>query len=223
MVLPGGLRVRYICTHKYFSMRLKVSVAVLLLVTMSCSSSETITSWKAENVGQKKYNKIVVLGVIGGADLNKREEVENHFVGDLCDVGYDAVTSISVLGSNAFKKLSVDSVFHYIKATGADVILTVVLLDKIKEQRYMSDWMRNGPVQGPFESYYSMMYDRVNNTRDLVTDSRYFCETNLYDLANNKILYSVQTQSFSFSTIEAIDPHQYSRMVVIDMLQKKVL
>lgn len=201
------------------------SLAVcFFLMAMGCSSSEIIiSSWKAENVQPKQFNKIMVLAIIKDANQQIREKMEAHFVGDLRDIGYSATTSMSAFGSNTFKLMNEDSVVNYIRNAGADAVITIVLLDKSKDQHYLSARKRYGPAQDPFGTYYSNMNNRVSDTGYFVNDTKYYWETNFYDITTKKLLYSVQIQSFSLSTSEITDPHQYGKLIVIDMINKKVL
>jgi hypothetical protein len=203
-------------------MKFNLFVGILLLIMMSCSSSKITSSWKGQNVQPKQYNKIIVLGLIRDAERSIREKMEEHLVGDLHDLGYNAVTSMSVFGPQAFRRMSEDSAVNYIKNAGADGVITIVLLDKSKEQRYVSSRMRYGPVHTPFGTYYSTMYDRIYGTGYFVTDTKYFWESNFYDVASKQLLYSVQTQSFSPSSSEALG-HEYGKMIVNDMVNKQVL
>ncbi|HEY8690377.1 MAG TPA: hypothetical protein VIM07_14160 [Chitinophagaceae bacterium] len=205
-------------------MKLKIFTSIFFLFMLGCSSSKITSSWKAENVQPKKYSKIIVLGLIREADRTLREKMEAHLVGDLHDIGYNAISSMSVFGPKAFKRMTEDSAINNIKDVGADAVITIVLLDKSKEQRYIPA-RRNfyGAANfNRFGGYYTTMYDRVYAAGYYVTDTRYFWESNLYDMATKQLLYSVQTQSFSPSSSEELG-HEYGKMIVNNMVKKHVL
>ncbi len=166
----------------------------------------------------------MVMGLIREADRTIRERMETHFVGDLHGLGYNAISSMSVFGPRAFRRMTEDSAVNTIKNVGADAVITIVLLDKSKEQRYIPA-RRNfyGAANfNRFGGYYTTMYDRVYTAGYYVTDTRYFWESNLYDMATKQLLYSVQTQSFSPSSSEEL-AHEYGKMIVNDMVKKHVL
>jgi hypothetical protein len=203
-------------------MKQKFFTGILLLFIMGCSSSKITSSWKAQNVQPKKFNKIMVLGLIREADRTLREKMEAHLVGDLRDLGYNAITSISVFGPNAFTRMSEESALNYIREAEADAVITIVLLDKYKERSYVSGRMRYGTPFNRFGTYYSTIYDRIYERGYFVTDTKYFWESNLYDMSTKQLLYSVQTQSFSPATSEALG-HEYGKLIVNDMINKMVL
>ena len=166
----------------------------------------------------------MVLGLIRQADRTLREKMEEHLVGDLRDLGYNAISAMSVFGPKAFRRMSEDSVINNIKDVGADAVITIVLLDKSKERRYVPAQMRyyNRGYDNRFWGYYTIMYDRIYSPGYYVTDTRYFWESNFYDMASRQLLYSVQTQSFSPSSSEELG-HEYGKMIVKDMVKKRVL
>ena len=214
--------------NKFSIIRIKIFMkhiifCIVIFFVTGCTSSRITSSWKADNVQPKKYQKIIVMGLIREADRSMREKMEDHLVGDLTDLGYNAVSSMSVFGPNAFKRMSEEFAVNSIKDAGADGVITIVLLDKQKERRYVSGRMRYASLHSnQFGNYYSTMYDRIYGTGYYVTDTKYFWETNLYDMATRQLLYSVQTQSFSPSSSESLG-HEYGKLIVKDMVKKNVL
>ena len=59
--------------------QLLTMAVVFLFLLVGCGPSSRITSsWKAENIQPKKYNRIVVLGLIRDADRTLREKKWNN-------------------------------------------------------------------------------------------------------------------------------------------------
>jgi hypothetical protein len=203
-------------------MKTNFFAGILLLMVMGCTNSRITSSWKAENIQPKKYNKIIVRVLIREADRSIREKMEEHFVGDLRGLGYNAITSISLFGPNAFTRMSEERAVNFIKAAQADAVITIVLLDKFKERNYVPGRMRFGSPYNRFGTYYSTINDRINERGYFITDTKYFWESNLYDMETKKLLYSVQTESFSPSTSEALG-HEYGKLIVNNMVGKGVL
>ena len=61
--------------------------------------------------------------------------MENHFVGDLKELGYNAVSSLQEYGPKAFNKMDEESKLGKIKTTGGCCHHQVVLLDKKKRKK----------------------------------------------------------------------------------------
>ena len=129
-------------------------VLVLLLVAAGCKSSKITSSWKAENAEVRKYNKILVLGLIRESDRSIQENMENHLVGDLKEFGYNAVSSLQEYGPKVFDKMDEEAAIEKLKNSGVDAVITIVLLDKKKERRYVPGTL----YYSPYGYYYNRFW-----------------------------------------------------------------
>ena len=200
--------------------------AVLLFLFWGCGPSSYITStWKAENIQPKKYNKIVVLGLIREADRTIRERMEQHVVGDLTDLGYNAVCSCDEYNPKAFDGLTEQQAIAKLRDSGVDAVLTVTLLDKTREKYYVPGRVYYSPYyvyQHRFYGYYRTMYDRIYSEGYYVTNTKFFWESNFYDMEKDQLLYSAQSQSFDPNSTESLS-HEYGQMIVKDMVKNNIL
>lgn len=197
----------------------------LLLVAAGCSTSKITTSWKAENITPKTYNKVMVLSIIREADRTIQENMENHFVNDLKELGYNAVSSLKQYGPKAFDKMDEDAAIKELKNSGIDAVITIVLLDKQKERKYVPGTMYYSPYgyyYNRFWGYRTALYRRIYEPGYYVTDTKYFWESNFYDMSDQKLLYSVQTQSFDPANSESLG-HEYGQMIVKNMIKENIL
>ncbi|MBL0146248.1 MAG: hypothetical protein IPP48_11205 [Chitinophagaceae bacterium] len=198
---------------------IKWVAAAILIIAMSCSSSKITSSWKAQNITPAKFNKILVLGLIHEKDRQMQEKLEQHLVGDLRDIGYTAISAMQEYGPKAFENMDEKAALQKIKNSGVDAVITIVLLDKTKERRYVPG--RSYAVSN-FWSYYRARYSRIYEPGYFVTDTKYFWESNFYEMNNQTVLYSAQTKSFSPESAETLG-HEYGMLVVKDLVKQKVL
>lgn len=209
-------------------MKRLLSIAALSLVFgfWSCGPSSYITSsWKANNVQPRKFNKIVVLGLVREVDRSVREQMEQHMAADLRDKGLNAVCSCEEFNPKAFEGLTEEQAISKLQGSGVDAVLTIVLLDKTQERYYVPGQVYYSPYvvyQRRFWGYYQTMYTRVYSPGYYVDNTRYFWESNLYDLATNTLLYSAQSRSFDPVSAENLG-HEYGQMIAKDLVNKKVL
>lgn len=198
---------------------------ILFMIVTGCSSSKITTSWKAENTVPKKYNKIMVLSLIRETDRTIQENMENHFVGDLKELGLNAVSSLAEYGPKAFDKMDEDAAINKLKNSGIEAVITIVLLDKEKERKYVPGNIYYSPYgfyYNRFWGYRSTLYQRIYEPGYYVTESKYFWESNFYDMSTQKLVYSVQTQSFDPVNSEILG-HEYGQMIVKDMVKNNIL
>ena len=83
---------------------IKVLFAALFMLA-SCTSSRITSSWKSPDMQQKKYKKILVLGLLKETDRSLRQKMEEHIIGDLKTLGYDAVCSCIEYDPKAFNNM----------------------------------------------------------------------------------------------------------------------
>jgi hypothetical protein len=199
----------------------------LFIIAAGCTSTSKITStWKAKNVEPKNYNKILVLGLMNVADRTIREKMEEHLAEDLNTLGYNAICACEVFDPKAFNNMTEEAAINKLKNQGIGAVLTVVLLDKQKESKYVPGNIYYSPYgyyyYNRFWGYRSTLYRRIYEPGYYVSDTKYFWESNLYDMASQQLVYSVQTQSFSPDNANILG-HEYAKLIVKDIVKNKVL
>lgn len=199
--------------------------AIILFLAAGCTTTRITSSWKAQNLVPQKYNKILVLGLIRETDRSLQENMENHFAEDLKEQGYQAVTSLQEYGPKYFENLDEETAVSKLKNSGIDAVVTIVLLDKEKEKRYVAGYTIYSPYgyyYNRFWGYRGTLYRRIYEPGYYVTDTRYFWESNLYDMNTQKLVFSVQTRSFDPSSSESLG-HEYGQLIVSNMVKQNVL
>lgn len=190
----------------------------MYLLAAGCSSSKITWSWKAQQAGSYRYKTILVLGLIPEKDRRIRERMEQHFAGDLTDMGYNAVSALQEYGPKTFEDLSEKEVIQLLANKGIDAVITIVLLDKKKERKYVPGRTYNSGELWNYIGSKRIIYEPGY----YVTDTKYFWESNFYEMENQTLLYSAQSHSFSPETTEIMG-HEYGRLIVNDMVKEKIL
>lgn len=203
----------------------KILAAFIALTAMvSCSSTKITSSTKAENAMTKPYHNVMVWGILPEKDSTIRKQIEIHLVNDLIGKGYHAVSSLQVYESKAYKKFTAKEIVDEFKTTGVDVVITLVLLNKEKEDKYYPAGVFNQAVNnnGNLDKYYSTVYEKVFTPGYYISSTSYFWEANLFEVANDAMIYSVRTKSFDPASTEAL-AHENGIIIMKDMLKKKVI
>lgn len=166
-----------------------------------------------------------MLGLIREADRSIREKMEEHVVGDLKEMGYNAVCSCDEFSPKVFENMDEKDAVNKLNGGGIDAVLTIVLLDKSREKYYVPGKVYYSPYflyQSRFWGYYRTMYERIYSPGYYVVDTKYFWESNFYNLTSKKLLYSAQSQSFDPSTAENM-AHEYGKMIVKNMEKNNII
>ena len=123
--------------NKFMKLVNGFAMMILLLFT-GCSSSKITTTWKAKNTGPMVFNKIMVIGIIGTPDRSIQEKMETHILNDLKAIGYTALASLNEYGPNGLIKGDTAGALAKLDKSEVDAVLTIVLLNKEKEQQYIA-------------------------------------------------------------------------------------
>ncbi len=202
-----------------------LSIAMLLLFSGCGVSTQLTSSWKAEETISPKLKRIVVLGLIRDNEGSLRETMEHHLVDDLKALGYDAVCSCNEYNPKLFENMSEQQAIDKLRNAGVDAVLTIVLLNKTRERYYIPQRVQYSAfeyAQNRFWNYSRFMFDRIYSDEYYVTDTKYYWESNLYDLAGNKLFYSAQSQSFDANSTNKLG-HEYGQVIIKDLVKKNVL
>lgn len=203
-----------------------VGFLVILLFIISCSTFTKVTStWKADNVPPRQYNKVMVLGIIREADRNVRIQMENHLVNDLKDLGYNVFSAYQQYGPKMFQDMTEEQANERLAKDDVDAVITIVLLDKEKERYYAPRAMIYSPYatyHNHMWDYYFLLYNHIDEPGYYNVTTKYFWESNLYDLTGNKLIFSVQTQSFDPTSASEL-AHEYGQKIVKAMVKNDVL
>ena len=201
------------------------TLLVFPLLLFSCSSTRITSRWYSDIVQPVHAEKIMVLGVVRDSDRSIRENMERHLTEDLRSRGFDVVSSYREFGPKAFEGLNEKETLDQLRQNQVNVVLTVVLLDKERERNYYRGYFYYSPFfyyYNNFWGYQMMMNSRIYQPGYYVTDTRYFWESNLYDLRTGDLLFSVQTQTFEPSSTEKM-AHEYGEKITDALMNCNVI
>jgi len=200
-------------------------LSLLCFLFLSCSSTRITSEWTTEVPGSVVSGKILILGLVRESNRALRENMEKHLTEDLSERGYDVISSYKEFGPKTFEGLSESAALEQLRNNNIDLVLTVVLLDKERERYYYHGYFYYSPFfyyYNNFWGYQMMMNSRIYQPGYYVTDTRYFWESNLYDLRNKKLLWSVQTQSFDPSSTERM-AHEYGEKISENLEMSRII
>lgn len=196
----------------------------LLALLAGCSTSKIATSWNQNRQAPAHFNKILVVGLFDDNNRALRQQMEDQLAQELRQEGYNVVTSISLYGPKSFEKITEEQALKEAKSQGIDGVITIGLVDKSKERRYVRDYAYN-PYGGwgyPWHGWVYRPYYVPGYRGYYQTYVNYMFETNLYDVNNKQLVYSVQTKSLDPSNVYVL-ADDYSKSVVKDIRKKNIL
>ncbi|NCD72362.1 hypothetical protein [Mucilaginibacter agri] len=186
-----------------------LSMALLAaLVISACGSSTSIVgSYKAPGVTQVAFKNIFVSALT--ANTSAKQSVETGMAQYLSTKGIAAVKSIDVFppdfhssGNDKDK----ETVLKAIRDKNCDGILTVALVNKETETHYVpGTGVYPAPgfgYYGTFGAYWAYGYNSFYQPGYYENDKVYYIETNLYDAASEKLVWSAQSKTYDPSSLD---------------------
>jgi hypothetical protein len=208
-------------------MKLRIlSLLIVALMMTECGPTQKITgSWSdPEFKTFGPYKKAFVIVLSQNKDANY--ELETQMSKVLRERGFEVVRSTDIFlpGMKITEDYTMEQFTESIKKRGCDVVLTLGLLDAKIVETYnpgTSYYPMNYGYYGSYYSYYNYYYPQVYSPGYYSVDKTLYLETNLYDVASNKLLWSVQSEARNPRSIQE-DFKTYS-YILINHLKSKGL
>ena len=223
VVIVQGWGPQYFQVSKIYKMNNNKWIWALLalLIFTGCATTYITSTWKDSGSQPKNYSKLMVVGIMRETDRSLRENMEDHMVSDLKALGYNAYSAYDEYGPKAFQDLNEKQVNQKLRKSGIDGVITIVLLDKQRERHYVPGRIVYSPYiyyHNRFYNYYQAFYNRVEMVGYYEVSTNYFWESNLYDLSADKLVFSVQTESFNPSNLDRL-AHEYGEKIIQSMVK----
>ena len=186
-------------------MKINKMLLILMAITLaslltSCATTTITASWKDDSY-QGYPRKALVIGVTGKDTLKRI--FENEFVLQLKANGVNAVPSYTVLPLE--KKYEKKVIVAKVKELDADSLFITRLVDKKSYETYYpgSVYVSTPGYRSPgWHDYYSRGYSYYSPGYVYQQEIVYI-ETQLYDSATGKLIWSVVTKTYVDSTMES--------------------
>jgi hypothetical protein len=198
-----------------------------VLFLFSCAPATKITgSWKNPVPTTREYKTIFIATLSNNTIA--RSTTENDFADALNKYGIKTIKSIdefppAFLNDSVSKEVLLDK----IKKKNSDGILTVSLLKKETESRYQRGGYPYAPVTVypyyyNFSGYYSYWYPYTYSPGYYVNEYVYYFETNFYDGSTENLLWSAQSETYTYSGLSSVSK-EFATVIVSKMAKEGVI
>jgi|GEM_PF-83169 len=198
----------------------------IIILFISCGPSTVITgSWKNPELVSKKYSRILVAALT--SNTIAKETVENEMA---LALGKDVsvLKSISEFPPDMHNTDSdKDTIFNRVKNKNIDAILTISLITKETDSRYIPGLYPYNPIVGynyyeNFWGYYNYWYPYYYSPGYYIQDKIYYIETNLYDAHTEKLVWSAQSKTYNPAGLENFSK-EFATLIVEKMKKDGIL
>jgi hypothetical protein len=167
-------------------------VFIALFLLSSCATTTTTNVWRDQTY-QGPVKKILVMGISQKPGIQRF--FEDEFVRQLRERGTDAVAGYTVLPYGG--RMDKDLIAAKAREIGADAVLVTRPLGAKTERTYVPG--QAYAVPGPYRrwgSYYGYAY----SPGYVVEDQYVYLETNLFDVASEKLIWSAESETVLLAT-----------------------
>ena len=222
-------------------MKKLLSIIITGMILSGCSpSTEMMTAWKTGEYAPKQYKNIGILAMLKSNEA--RIDVENSIRDAMKAQGINGTDTWSIWqfanNPEIMKKMGMEgeklkeTIKLKVAEQNMDALLIVTLFDAFKEKRYVpgkSTSVGVGfspgmyPAYGyPYYGYVGYSFTTMSTPGYYQDASTYFVESNLYDIASEKLIWTGQTSTKMESSLE-VEAEKLGRVLVKGMIQGKVL
>lgn len=193
----------------------QILILLSALILSACGPSQQITnSWiNPEAKSKGPYNSIFVI-VLSPSNATSFS-VEDRLAGIITSRGQKVVVSSAVFPPNLSisENFTREDMAAAIARTGCDAVLTVAQLDVKTVETYnpgTAYYPMNYGMYGSYYGYYNYYSPQIYKPGYYSTDRTYYVETNFYDLDEDKLLWSIQSEAYNPSSLDSwFDRYSY--------------
>ncbi|MES2140600.1 MAG: hypothetical protein V4511_12910 [Bacteroidota bacterium] len=201
-------------------------VPFIVALFIGCGPSTVITaSWKSPGASSEKYSRILVAALT--SNTIAKVTLENEVVLALGN-GINALKSITEFPPDIHNSDSdKETIMNNAKNKNVDAILTISLINKETETRYVPGINSYNPIVGynyydNFWGYYSYRYPYSYDPGYYVQHKIYFIETNLYDVKSEKLIWSAQSRTYTPAGLQTFSK-EFSKIIVEKMKKEGLI
>ena len=182
-----------------------VSFLIMFFVLSSCATTVTTNVWKDQTYGGP-VKKVLVMGISQKKGIQRF--FEDEFVRQLREKGTDGVAGYTVLPYD--EKMTKDFIAAKAREAGADTVLVARPLSREMQRTYVPGQVYAVPGSySRWGSYYGSAY----SPGYVVEDEYVYIETNMYDVATEKLIWSTQSETIIMAADQELIKSFISTMV----------
>ena len=196
-----------------------IVTSVIAAFLAACSSTTQITgAWKNPKHASKAYASIFVASL--SSDNVARATVESDIAGALERQGISVYKSMDEFPPSVRKdSMTKEDIIARMRNKNAGAILTITLLRKETESRYINDpVMPYTPFPRfsyyyDFGGYYSYWHPYMLSQGYYEQNHVYYLETNLYDSETEQLVWSAQSKTYDPVNLQSFS-QEFSKVIV---------
>ncbi len=169
---------------------------ILAIIASGCVPEGLTRTWSTTQEYDREFKNIMVMGLVN--NVNLRNDVENVVVNAARKTGMKSSNGMAMFPPELGKPFEdVERAKARMRERGFDGVLTVAIID-IKAERYIPPSQEYEPLMyyNRFGNYFFRTYDLVYKPGYFAEYSKFFIETNFYELKGGQLVWSGRSRVF---------------------------
>jgi hypothetical protein len=172
-------------------------LALVATIALGCASTRLVNIWRDVKFSGPPLTRIMVIDVTKQAGI--RRTFEDQFVQQLEAKGVRAVASYTLIPEDG--EVPRERLAEAIKDSGVQgVLVTRLVRVDVQTQVYAAPY--DGPAYYGFYGYYSWAWVGLYDAPLIYTYNVVIAETNLFDAANDTLIWSGTTETFPSGNVK---------------------
>jgi len=187
-----------------------------------CASTDHVRDWSSSDAYKRNFEKVMIMGLVNRVSL--RNDIEYALVDAAHKIGLKATNSMAMFPPELGKPFDdTERIKVRLQEAGFDGILTVAVIDYTAE-RYVRPEKEYVPLvyYDRFTNYYYRTEALVYKPGYFSLQTRYFLETNLYEIKGGKLVWSGRSYVFDPQDIERFVP-KYAKKLFKELLTASII
>jgi hypothetical protein len=197
------------------------SLVLIALCLAGCASTSLVEEWKEPSYNGPAYKKVLVVGA--SSSPARRRAFETEFVKQLDKrVGVQGIPSHTLIPDE--QQVTREELARVIQNSGIEAVMMTRLIGTEQNIHYTPGTVSAYPYgwYGGMYDYYYGAWGQVSSPGYLTTSTTVRLETNVYDVATEKLVWAGVTESFSPSDVEQLTD-ELAAVVLRNMSEYKIL
>ena len=198
---------------------------IFLLATIlmsSCATKDIVRDWNSGEEHERNVESIMIMGLVNQVSL--RSDIEFEMSNAAHKIGLKATNSMTMFPPELGKPFDdTERIKVRMQERGIDAILTVAIID-IKAERYVGPEKTYVPLAyyDRFTNYYYRTEAVVYKPGYFTLQTRYFLETNLYEVKGGKLIWSGRSYVFDPQDVERFVP-KYAKKLFKELIKTGII
>ncbi len=201
-------------------MNRRALVSLCLCAAACGASTNLVRTWRDPGYTRREVKRVLVIALT--PNLQNQRTFEDAMAARLASVQVEPFKAIDVLPQG--RMADQDTITEAVRKNAIDLVLVTKLVALRTEAEYVPGSVAYAPSPGYYGMYpyYAAGYTAVYSPGYVTSTQAVYLETNAYDTAAGKLVWSGLTRTFDFSSADAVSTSA-AKQIAVGLIDQGIL